>query len=109
MGLIFYFSTQPTAEIIPETMPHFIFFKTLHILEYAVLAILIFYAFSYRKITIILSYLYALSDEIHQTFVPGRSGHFKDTFFDLLGIIIGLLVLKQLLKIKAINRLFLKI
>jgi len=109
MAIIFYFSTKPTADIIPETVPHFIFFKSLHILEYALLAILLFFAFLKDKPTVIFAYLYALSDEIHQTFVPGRSGRFKDTLIDLLGIIIGLLILKQLLKIKAVNRLFYKI
>jgi len=107
MGIIFYFSTQQTAEIIPETVPHFIFFKSLHILEYATLAILVFFALLKNKPTIIFAYLYALSDEIHQTFVAGRSGRFKDTFIDLLGIIIGLLILKQLRKIKAIRQFFL--
>lgn len=106
MGIIFYFSTQPTAEIIPETIPHFIFFKSLHILEYAALAILVFFALLKDKQTIILAYLYALGDEIHQTFIAGRSGRFKDTFIDLLGIIIGLLILKQLRKIKTISRFF---
>jgi VanZ family protein len=106
MGVIFYFSTQQTAEIIPETVPHFIFFKSLHILEYATLAVLIFFALLKEKQALIFAYLYALSDEIHQTFISGRSGRFKDTLIDLLGIIIGLYVLKQLRKIEAINRFF---
>lgn len=107
MGIIFYFSTQQTAGIIPETVPHFIFFKTLHLLEYALLSILIFYALLKNKTTIIVTYLYALSDEIHQTFINGRSGRLKDTLFDIIGIIIGLIILKQLRKIKAIDRFFL--
>lgn len=107
MAIIFFFSTRQTADIIPENIPHFVFFKSLHLLEYALLAILIFYSFLRQKSTIILAYLYSLSDEIHQTFVAGRSGRFKDTFYDLLGIIIGLLLLKLLLKNKGINRLFL--
>ncbi len=106
MGIIYYFSTQQTAQIIPETVPHFIFFKTLHLLEYAFLAILLYHALYRKKSTIIIAYLYALSDEIHQTFVVGRSGRFKDTFIDLLGIIIGLYILKQFRKIKAINQFF---
>ena len=106
MGIIFYFSTRQTAGIIPETVPHFLFFKTLHLLEYAFLAILLFYAFSQKKYTIIIAYLYALSDEIHQTFVAGRSGRLRDTIIDLIGIILGLIILKQLRKIKPINRLF---
>jgi VanZ family protein len=106
MGVIFFFSTQQTANIIPETVPHFIFFKSLHLLEYAFLAILLFYAFSRKKHTIIIAYLYALSDEIHQTFIPGRSGRLRDTLIDLIGIFLGLIILKQLRKIKFINRFF---
>jgi len=107
MGIIFYFSSGPTDSVVADPLPRFIFFKTLHLLEYALLAILVFYAFLHRKNTLIIAYLYALSDEIHQTFVVGRSGRLKDTFIDLVGIIIGLLILKQLRKIKSINRLFL--
>ncbi len=106
MGIIFYFSTQQTAGIISETIPHFIFFKTLHILEYAALAILLFFALLKNKQTIIFAYLYALSDEIHQTFIPGRSGRLRDTIFDLFGIIIGIFILKQLRKNKFINTFF---
>lgn len=107
MGIIFYFSTQQTSDIITETVPHFLFFKTLHILEYATLAILLFFAILKNKQTIIFAYLYAFSDEVHQTFVSGRSGRLKDTLFDLVGIIIGLLILKKLRKIESINKIFL--
>lgn len=107
MAIIFYFSTQQTSGIIPETVPHFIFFKTLHLLEYAALGILIYFAILREKQTIIIAYLYALSDEIHQTFVIGRSGRLRDTFIDLVGIIVGLLLLRQLLKIKFFRRIFL--
>lgn len=100
MSIIFYFSTRQTAGIIPETVPHFIFFKTLHLMEYALLAILVYFAFPKVKTVIILSYLYALSDEIHQTFVPGRSGLFRDTLIDLIGIYLGVLFLKYLKKTK---------
>lgn len=33
-----------------------------------------------------LCFLYACTDEWHQTFVPGRSGRFVDTFVDAIGI-----------------------
>ena len=33
--------------------------------------------------------LYAISDEVHQLFVPGRSGQFKDVFLDSGGAIVG--------------------
>lgn len=100
MAVIFYFSTRQTAGIIPETVPHFIFFKTLHLAEYALLVILIFFAFPKEKTAIILSYLYSLSDEIHQTFIPGRSGLFRDTLIDLIGIYLGILFLRYLKKMK---------
>ncbi len=105
MSIIFYFSTRQTAGVIPETVPHFIFFKSLHLAEYAFLAILIYFAFPKEKIAIILAYLYALSDEIHQTFVPGRSGLFRDTLIDLIGIYLGILLLRYLKKMK-ISKLF---
>jgi len=106
MAIIYYFSTRQTADIIPETVPHFLFFKSLHLAEYAVLAILIFFALLKTKSTIIFSYLYALSDEIHQTLVPGRSGRFKDTFIDLIGILIGIIIIKNLVKIGKFKHYF---
>ena len=34
-------------------------------------------------------FLYAVSDEIHQTFVPGRSGEVGDVLIDTFGVLIG--------------------
>lgn len=36
------------------------------------------------------TFLYAVSDEIHQLFVPGRSGMLRDCMIDLLGALIAL-------------------
>lgn len=94
MGVIFYFSTRPTAGVVSETVPRFLFFKTLHLIEYAVLTFLLYFAFSKNKITLITAYLYSLSDEIHQTFISGRSGRFRDILIDLIGIIIALYLIK---------------
>lgn len=58
-------------------------------------------------ITIIAGALYAMSDEIHQTFIPGRSGQITDVLLDTFGVIIGtILVLKivLILKNKTIKR-----
>jgi len=43
--------------------------------------------------------IYAISDEIHQLFVPGRSGQVKDVFIDLLGALIGILIINLIVKI----------
>jgi len=40
--------------------------------------------------------LFAVSDEIHQSFVPGRTSSFMDIGLDLIGIFCGLAVLKAL-------------
>lgn len=50
--------------------------------------------------------LYAISDEIHQLFVEGRSGEVRDVFIDSIGIIIGLLF--ALLILFAISKIFKK-
>ena len=36
--------------------------------------------------------LYAASDEIHQLFVPGRSGQLRDVFLDSAGVAAGILL-----------------
>lgn len=42
--------------------------------------------------------LYAISDELHQFFVPGRGPGIKDVFIDSLGIFTGFLILICILK-----------
>ncbi|MBO4878620.1 MAG: VanZ family protein [Ruminococcus sp.] len=37
-------------------------------------------------------FLYACSDELHQRFVPGRSGEFRDVMIDTSGSLIGILL-----------------
>lgn len=46
-----------------------------------------------------LSFLYAISDEIHQIFVPGRAFQFSDLAVDIAGILIGTAVIVILLKL----------
>ena len=40
---------------------------------------------------------YAVSDELHQTFVDGRSGEVRDVCFDLCGALIAYLVVRLIL------------
>lgn len=64
----------------------FIAKKLAHVGEYAVLYTLIFRA-THGKwlLTFALTMGYALTDEIHQSFVPGRSAAIYDLGFDLTG------------------------
>ena len=43
-------------------------------------------------ISILCGVFYAITDEIHQLFVPGRSGEIRDVFIDTLGVIFGTLM-----------------
>jgi len=72
---------------------------TFHIGEYCLLVILVYRLLKLKlnqpdKFIYLLSFtasiLYAISDEIHQYFVPGRFATLTDLIFDALGIIIGL-------------------
>ena len=43
-------------------------------------------------IAVVLSMLFAFSDEIHQLYVPGRAFQVIDLFIDFLGVIVGVFV-----------------
>ncbi len=100
MIVIFYFSSRSTTGIGTNTINRFLILKSFHLIEYAFLSILLFLAFKKLKISIIIAYIYAISDEFHQTFIPGRTGRFRDTLIDLIGIFIGIFIFSQLKKIK---------
>ncbi len=75
----------------------FVVRKSAHACEYAVLGILLFWNYEQkiRKRSILagISWLsvvaYAATDEIHQLFVPGRSGQISDVMLDSFGGLLG--------------------
>lgn len=50
-------------------------------------------------ITILLGFLYACSDELHQYFVSGRDARFKDVLIDTAGVITGVVLYLLILTI----------
>ena len=52
-------------------------------------------------ITMILGIIYACSDELHQTFVAGRSGEARDVLIDTSGVFIGICISYTLYKIRT--------
>ena len=78
---------------------HHIVRKNAHFLYYLILGILALNALkmngvrSYRGIllALLICILYAISDEVHQIFVPGRSGEIRDVIIDSSGSGIGIL------------------
>lgn len=64
--------------------------KLAHMLEYAILALLAYISFSKYVISIIIVFGYAMTDEFHQLYIPGRAGQFTDVLIDTTG---GLIML----------------
>jgi len=93
MGLIFVLSAQPDLPSPPGPWLDTLLKKTGHAVEYAVLAWLYRRALRpyvgasavLRTISAALAIAYALSDEYHQTFVPGRTGRLFDLAIDGVG------------------------
>jgi VanZ family protein len=97
MAVIFYFSSQQTTGVPGTYSERFVILKSFHLIEYALLGIMLFIAFTKYKSALITAYLYACTDEIHQLFTPGRTSKFTDTLIDLFGISLGLLTIKYII------------
>ena len=76
----------------------FIVRECAHVSEFFILGILVINLVSKYNvkhiylISFIICVLYASSDEFHQLFVPGRSGQVTDIFIDMIGVVLGLLL-----------------
>ncbi|AGA70570.1 putative integral membrane protein [Desulfitobacterium dichloroeliminans LMG P-21439] len=76
---------------------NFIVRKSAHFLSYLMMGLLTMNALRRSgvkglrlvAIAIVICVLYAISDEVHQLFVPGRSGQIKDVLIDSGGAIVG--------------------
>lgn len=84
----------------PADLLTFLVRKAAHIGAYFVLGILLLillkeYGLAVKKmifISIGIAMLYACTDEIHQMFVPGRSGEVRDVLIDAAGAAVGVVV-----------------
>lgn len=115
MVLIFYFSSQDGTKSdsqslffvkmllswLPENIGNFIIRKGAHFTIYAALGFCLYqtyYQFTHSAfyfcfaLSLFTAFLYACSDEWHQTFIPGRSGAFKDVLLDSAGAGCGIIV-----------------
>jgi len=88
MGLIFHLSSKPSLPI-PPLFPYQD--KLFHFTAYGILGFLLSSALPEKKIWVpaLLASLYGISDEFHQSFVPGRSCDLLDWFADSFGAISG--------------------
>lgn len=128
MGIIFYLSSQPASQsahlstglknellsILGHFLPgiknlalenlDFLIRKNAHFIAYFILGILTLLALVYSEarkpanLALIIGLLYAVSDEFHQLFVPGRSGQFRDVLIDGAGTVLGVLLTSLIIK-----------
>jgi VanZ family protein len=99
MLFIFILSSVPGRDI--PNLPIPFFHKGVHFFEYSVLGALWMRGFTYGRSGVklfklsvlawVLTGIFALSDEWHQTFIPGRSGRLEDVRFDVICAIVGIL------------------
>ena len=89
------------------SIPEFIIRKGAHMSEYAILTFTFIYGyyksdFIINKVylfSIISTFLYACSDELHQLLVGGRAGQFTDVLIDTCGGLIALVLFYIFMKI----------
>jgi VanZ family protein len=63
--------------------------KIAHAAEFALLAALLVRAVRRPGLAIALGVAYAVTDELHQSFVPGRAGAPLDVLIDSVGVVVG--------------------
>ena len=105
MGIIFYLSHQPyDFAFLPPVEG---FDKLLHVIAYSILAGTFLYGLqpfthnfnrSFNALVVVLfCIIYGISDEYHQSFIPGRFPSFWDVLADGLGavLVVGLWLRRQ--------------
>jgi VanZ family protein len=70
--------------------------KLAHATEYALLGLLLARAAGRPAVALALGASYAVLDEVHQAFVPGRAGRPLDVLIDVVGLALGVLVWERL-------------
>jgi len=95
----FYYSGELLTWKEPYIFVEFFFRKGAHVAEYAVLTLLWIKTLSFTAlkryrmlISPVMAILYAGSDEWHQSYIAGRTGHPIDVAVDSLGVLIIMLI-----------------
>jgi len=95
MGIIFWFSAQPSTDLPNFNWADKLVKKSGHVTGYAILAFLYWYGLGWKDGTRWLAWLlaifYGFTDEFHQSFVFGRTPSIWDVLiFDNIGMLLGL-------------------
>ncbi|MER2007865.1 MAG: VanZ family protein [Psychrobacillus sp.] len=92
-------AVAPESDLFVDNLHHFVR-KNAHFLIYFVLGILVVRAFRLSEIrgkksivfALAVCIAYAISDELHQLFVPGRGAQVKDVLIDSTGAFVGIIL-----------------
>ncbi len=114
-GLIYFCSSQEEASL----KPFYLFpgqDKILHLIEYSILGLLLMRCFVFWEndlfsgmAAVFVGTLYGMSDEYHQSFVPGRHTSIEDLFADFAGVTLAALFYHVILSKKSRRSHFLSI
>lgn len=107
-GLIFIMSDQEQLPGFSISLLDFLFKKLAHMFVYAVFYYLLFHAYlstqqtqqltkKYYLTPLLIALIYAISDEVHQSFVAGRYANTRDIAYDFLGMMSILLYQQKML------------
>ncbi len=96
-GFIFLLSAQPGLHVSSNPSVDRPIREVAHVCTYAMLTVLLGWALAghqapSRRVLItaaVLAFLYGVSDEWHQTYVPSRNGRPQDLVWDGIGIVVG--------------------
>ncbi|OGU56091.1 MAG: hypothetical protein A2X64_05370 [Ignavibacteria bacterium GWF2_33_9] len=106
-GIIFYLSSQSSIEFLPKEIWNFD--KLVHLAAYMVYGgstFLMLYSIFVNNIkvkyimvlTVIIGAFFSATDEIHQSYTPGRDSDFFDFLADFIGIVVSIILFYYLLK-----------
>lgn len=113
-----YFTGERTASAIHRTIAaqadydivgflNLLLRKATHIIAFGVLSVFLLksmetLSYSYL-LSLIFTSVYAMSDEYHQSFMPGRVASFEDVLFDSFGALLAMAILFFYQKRKKVN------
>jgi len=95
------------SEVLNSPNSQFIIRKSAHIILFSFLSILCFMViYEIKKnvkistlVSFSITFIYECIDEIHQLFIPGRTGQIKDILIDGIGAIMGLIFINLIFKL----------
>lgn len=105
--------TEHTRDLSPAFVSSYLRLVAAHMAEYAILAVLAYWAFkTFERLSLrglwmsvlVFIAMYAVSDEFHQSFTPGRAPSVEDVIFDTLGGVAGLVFAELLSRRLRANR-----